>query len=141
MTHEYYPEKREVVRSRIRTFVLCRLIRHGPDGLHYQEFEAMTLDLSEIGTTLLTNHDVSVGDRLLVKFIIKDDVSSERQYSKRIIAFKGKILNVLPLKERQKRIGVFFGQSDKSKEEKFFDIICSPLCVPPEGVSQLLRIN
>ena len=141
MTHEYYPEKREAVRTRIRTFVLCRLLHHDPDGLHYREFEAMTFDLSEIGTTLLAKHDVTVGDRLLVKFIIKEDILSKDQCPKKIVAFKGKVVNVLSLNSEQRRIGVSFGPSSKEKEEKFFDIICSPLSVPSDRSMQLLQIS
>jgi len=127
MRNAYIPERRQT--RRIQAIYCAKYRYYDPQTKHLdsQEYEALTLDISETGVALVTDREVPIGTNLVIKFTVnKFGDFSHSRFSK-VILFTGTVAYSVPRGNDLYRLGIYFGPATKKNEIKFFDVVCSPM--------------
>lgn len=125
-------ERRQIPRIRGRYFVRCRLFSPEEMKLDLNEFEAVTADLSEAGVALITSKDIPVGKNVIVKFSVNNEMGNTLSSYRKVVAFTGTLVHKTPIENNSYRLGIYFGPPDPQDEDKFVNVICSPVFSWPE---------
>jgi c-di-GMP-binding flagellar brake protein YcgR len=73
-----------------------------------KEVDAMALDLSEGGLAILTNYNISVSSRVMIKFILLDDYAIRREMRSKSMEVQGEVCYSFLTDEKAFRIGIRF---------------------------------
>jgi len=119
-------DRRRLQRTKAQYFVRCRLFFPEKRKLDMLEFEAMTADLSEEGVCLITHKNIPIGQHVVVKFSVNNNVGNTLSSYRRIIAFTGTLVHAKQLDNNLYRLGISFGSADAINENKFMDVVSSP---------------
>jgi len=133
MIKAYIPERRKIRRIHGKYLAKFRYFYPRERRLDASEYEAMTLDISEAGVSLVTDKELKIGSHVLVKFLINKELGDTRARFRKCILLTGKVIYSLPEKDSIFRMGIYFGPPSSKSEMKFFDIICSPSPFSWEG--------
>jgi len=128
MISGHYPERRSIGRTKGTFFIKFRFYHEQSRRLDVNEYDGMTLDISEIGLSLISDKKVPLGTTLFLKFLINNEPGNTLSSHRRIIIFTGHTVYSKVLDDGLYRYGIYFGPAKKETQEKFFDVICS---VPP----------
>ena len=118
-------ERRSVPRTKGIYFVRYRKFSATERKLDIHEWDGMTLDLSEIGTTLVTEKKIPIGTNVLIRFSLNNEIGPTLGSQRKIVVFTGMTIYCDNLEDGLYRQGIYFGPINKENQDKFFDIICS----------------
>lgn len=125
----YRTERRRY--QRLRVTLAVQFLIDGPEYLRRflgrREYEGETFDLSEGGVSLLAPSYLPEGTRLFLKFIVIESSQKSSPQFREIVTLRGEILSVIPHPDGRYRLCISFGKVTEDIEEKFCDLICSPL--------------
>jgi len=88
--------------------------------------KALTLDLCEDGVALMTEKPISVGRKLIVKFQMIESGVAFNDKSITLITLHGHVVYSKDCEMGRFRAGISFDNVAEEKEEKFYDLVCSP---------------
>ncbi len=131
MIDAYVPERRTTRRIQGKYFASYRYYYPQENRLGTQEHEALTLDISETGVSLVTDKKIRIGSELLIKFMINKEIDIAHSRFRKFILFTGTVVYAVSQGDNCYRLGIYFGPSTQKNEIKFFDIVCSPAPVYP----------
>jgi hypothetical protein len=131
MIYPLHREKRQIPRTKISTLVSCHIF-DAQQSFKKKDIEAITVDLNELGVTLITDREIAIGSRLVITFHLMRTPHNHKNPHYRTITFSGKIIHLSEYGRNLVRMGVMFNKNDNRRETKFFDIICSETRGPAE---------
>lgn len=122
-------ERRRHKRLRINLSVLysIRSPQFVRDLLGGRHFEAQTIDISEGGVAILTQHYLPTSTLIKMRMIIVESDSSGTIKFYNPLSVYGEVRSVIQSLDNEYRVGLCFQKVDKIKQEKLQDILKSPL--------------